>query len=67
MGLSEAEFEQALRDVGFATKWINMGEARGRAEGEIRGRAEGEAKVLNLLKKTGYDTAKLEKALKKSK
>jgi SOS response regulatory protein OraA/RecX len=52
------EFEKELEDAGFATKWINMGEARGEAKGE--------AKVLNLLKKTGYDTSKLEIALKKS-
>jgi uncharacterized membrane protein len=53
--LSEKQFEQALRDFGFADKW----EARGVA----RGRAQGRAEVLNLLKKTGYDTTKLEEAL----
>ncbi|GHV84751.1 transposase [Spirochaetia bacterium] len=45
--------------------WIE-GEAKGIAEGRTKGRVEGEARVLELLKKSGYDTREIETALKNS-
>jgi predicted transposase/invertase (TIGR01784 family) len=54
----EADYWQSLRDA------KDEGRAEGETRGKALGRAEGEAKVLNLLKKAGYDTTKLEEALK---
>ncbi|GHV86272.1 hypothetical protein AGMMS50230_18800 [Spirochaetia bacterium] len=42
------------------------GRAEGLAEGEVRGEARERARVLNLLKKAGYDTQGIEAALKNS-
>jgi hypothetical protein len=40
------------------------GEVRGRSEGIEIGETRGEARILELLKAEGYDTAKLEEQLK---
>ncbi|GHV86177.1 hypothetical protein AGMMS50230_17850 [Spirochaetia bacterium] len=62
--MSVEKYELDMR--AHAQEAEEIGEARGEARGRAEGEAKERARILNLLKRAGYDTQGIEAALKNS-